>query len=223
MNFILELEQAYNQNANTEYATQMKAYLKNNFDFYGIKSKLRRDLLKPIANKNHIEIRDTIRSLSFNLYDFKQREMHLTAIEIFEKQLRKNYKIEDISLIEKLITTNSWWDSVDFIAKQILGKYLILFPNQTQNVITNFSNSKNMWLNRSSILFQLGYKKNTNKEILFNECLKHKNSNEFFIQKAIGWALREYGTYNPKEVLDFVQSNQLKPLSKREAIRKLIS
>ncbi|MBU2940472.1 DNA alkylation repair protein [Lacinutrix sp. C3R15] len=222
MNFISALDNTFSKNENLEFAAQMKAYLKNRFDFYGIKAKLRRDLLQPLAQKHQLEIRDTIRTLTFDLYQFKQREMHLCAIELFEKQLRKSYKKEDIYLIEKLITTNSWWDSVDFIAKQILGKYLIIHPNETEKIIRDFSNSNNMWLNRCSIIFQLGYKENTNKQLLFNQCLKHKNSNEFFIQKAIGWALREYGSYNPKDVLTFVKSNNLKPLSTREAIRKLI-
>ena len=222
MNFVTQLDKSFSKNSNPEFAAQMKSYLKDKFELYGIKAKLRRDLLKPLVEKNRIEIRDTIKTLAFDLYDFKQREMHLCAIELFEKQLRKAYKKEDIIYIEKLITTNSWWDSVDFIAKQILGKYLVIHPNETEKVITNFSNSENMWLNRSSIIFQLGYKEKTNKELLFNQCLEHKDSKEFFIQKAIGWALREYGSYNPKDVLKFVYSNNLKPLSKREAIRKLI-
>ncbi|WP_452226150.1 DNA alkylation repair protein [Lacinutrix cladophorae] len=222
MDFITQLDKSFRANSNSEFAAQMKSYLKDRFELYGIKSKLRRDLLKPLAKNNALEIRDTIRTLAFNLYDFKQREMHLCAIELFEKQLRKSYKKEDINSIEKLISVNSWWDSVDFIAKQILGKYLIIHPNETEKIITNFSNSENLWLNRSSIIFQLGYKENTNKELLFHQCLEHKKSNEFFIQKAIGWALREYGTYNPKDVLTFVKNSNLKPLSKREAIRKLL-
>jgi len=79
-----------------------------------------------------------------------------------------------------------------------------------------------MWLNRSAIIFQLGYKKNTNYELLFSECVKHSQSKEFFIQKAIGWALREYGSVNPGLVLNFVNNTDLKPLSRKEAIRKLI-
>ena len=78
-----------------------------------------------------------------------------------------------------------------------------------------------MWLNRSAILFQLGYKTRTDESILFEQCLAHKESKEFFIQKAIGWALREYSKTNPDAVLNFVNSNQLKPLSTREALKRL--
>ncbi len=78
-----------------------------------------------------------------------------------------------------------------------------------------------MWLNRSAILFQLGYKKDTDASVLFDECFKHRHSKEFFIQKAIGWALREYGKVNPDSVRKFVGSAELKPLSTREALKNL--
>lgn len=78
-----------------------------------------------------------------------------------------------------------------------------------------------MWLNRSVILFQLGYKEKTNFEILKEICLQHQNSTEFFIQKAIGWSLREYVKTNSEAVKNFVAVNNLKPLSKKEALKNL--
>ena len=137
------------------------------------------------------------------------------------KELKGNYIKEDIQLIEKLILNNSWWDSVDTIAKYILGEYLFEFPLETKNVIERFSNSENMWLNRSAILFQLGYKQKTNADFLFSECLKQSHSNEFFIQKAIGWALREYAKSNPEIVRQFVKNSNLKPLSIKEALKNI--
>lgn len=137
------------------------------------------------------------------------------------KQLKGNYTEEDVRLIEKLIITNSWWDSVDTVAKYILGEYLLEFPLKIKNVIEQFSNSENMWLNRSAILFQLNYKQKTNPGILFSECLKHAHSSAFFIQKAIGWALREYAKTNPEAVKKFVVNNNLKPLSIKEALKNI--
>ena len=151
----------------------------------------------------------------------KEREFHQTAIDLLVKEFKKNFVLEDIQLIEKLIITNSWWDSVDTIAKYILGGYLLQFPSETLKVIERFSNSENMWLNRSAILFQLSYKEKTNFEILKSECEKHKGSKEFFIQKAIGWALRDYSRFNPNGVKEYVNSTNLKPLSRREALRLL--
>jgi 3-methyladenine DNA glycosylase AlkD len=144
------------------------------------------------------------------------------GIEILIKKLKKNYKKGDIQLIENLIITNSWWDSVDVIAKYILGGYLLEHPAETEKVIERFSNSDNIWLNRSAILFQLGYKRKTNFDLLKSECEKHKNSNEFFIQKAIGWALREYAKTNLEAVRNYVDNTNLKKLSQKEAKKHIL-
>lgn len=222
MNFTEALTQNLKKQGNPEYALQMKAYLRNQFEFYGIKTPLRRAILKDTTKLFKKELEENIRSITLKLLKQPQRELHHCGLELFEKQLRKSYLKKDIEIIEVLITTHSWWDSVDFIAKQILGTYLLQFPETTQTIIEKFSLSNNMWLNRSSILFQLGYKHKTDESLLFNQCLKFKNSELFFIQKAIGWALREYGKTHPEFVLNFVNSTSLKPLSKKEAIRNII-
>jgi 3-methyladenine DNA glycosylase AlkD len=222
MSFISQLEAAFNEKRNKENAFQMKKYMKNLFSFYGIKTVERRTIFLELSKLNQKEIKENYREIASTLMKKEFRELHYCGIEILMKNLKKNYKKDDINLIEIFLVTNSWWDSVDTISKYLLGQYLIEFPSETENVIERFSNSENMWLNRSAILFQLGYKKNTNYELLFSECEKHSQSKEFFIQKAIGWALREYGSVNPGLVLNFVNNTDLKPLSRKEAIRKLI-
>ncbi|MCG2612318.1 DNA alkylation repair protein [Flavobacterium sp. SM15] len=221
MNFISELERVFHENASAELAAPMEAYMKNNFPFLGIKTTPRRTLFKEIWNLHKEEIKQNTRAIALELYNKKEREFHYCAIEILMKELKKKNQKEDSKLIEKLIVTHSWWDSVDTIAKYLLGNYLAQFPNEIHNVINRFSNSDNIWLNRSSILFQLDYKTKTDSELLFSLCEKHKDSKEFFIQKAIGWALRDYSRFNPKGVTDFVTTTDLKPLSKREALRNL--
>lgn len=220
--FIKDLTTMYSKHANAENATHMKNYMRGQFEFYGIKTKERRTLLKQAIASNEEEVVINVRELTFQLYKLPQREFHLTANEIFDKQLRKKYLKDDIVLIERLITENSWWDTVDFIAKWVLGNYLTIYPDMVETTITRFSNVDNIWLNRSTIIFQLGYKHNTNEELLFKQCMAYKESNEFFIQKSIGWALREYGKTSPQSVLNFVNSTSLKPLSHREAIRNII-
>jgi 3-methyladenine DNA glycosylase AlkD len=222
MNFISQLETAFSKNKNEENAFQMKKYMKNLFSFYGIKTAERRAIFHELLKSNQPEITENYREIALTLLKKEFRELHYCGIEILIKNLKKNYRKNDIKLVETFLTTNSWWDSVDTIAKYLLGQYLIEFPNETEKVIESFSNSENKWLNRSAIIFQLGYKKNTNYELLFSECEKHSQSKDFFIQKAIGWALREYGSVNPSLVLHFVNETNLKPLSKKEAIRKLI-
>ena len=222
MEFIEDLENAFAEKNNTENAVAMAKYMRNLFSFFGIKTGERRRIFKEIWKKNKNEVEKNSREIALKLYSKPQRELQYCGIEILMKQLKGNYKKEDIHLIEKLITTNSWWDSVDTIAKYILGEYLLEFAFETENVIERFSNSENMWLNRSAILYQLGYKQKTNFDLLQSECEKHKNSNEFFIQKAIGWALREYAKTNPLAVINYVTNTNLKPLSRKEALKNII-
>ncbi|MBY8961271.1 DNA alkylation repair protein [Flavobacterium sp. D11R37] len=219
--FIGRLQSVFQENTSAENAGAMQKYMKDNFPFLGIKTDLRRALLKQVWQEHKDEVSQHPRELAKQLYALPQREYHYCAIEILIKELKKKYRKEDVVLIEFLIVTHSWWDSVDVLAKYMLGDYLKQYPHETHLVIQRFSDSENMWLNRSAILFQLGYKKTTDMHILFSECLKHKHSKEFFIQKAIGWALREYGKTNPEAVRNFVNEAGLKPLSKREALKNL--
>ncbi|ESU19155.1 alkD protein [Flavobacterium cauense R2A-7] len=199
----------------------MEAYMKNNFFFFGIKTTPRRVLFKEVWKLHKEEVKQHAREIVMELFSMKEREFHYCGIEILMKELKKKYRKEDVQLIEKMIVTHSWWDSVDTIAKYLLGNYLAQFPEEIPKVINQFASSENMWLNRSAILFQLDYKAQTDAELLFSICEKHKASKEFFIQKAIGWALRDYSRFNPKEVTEFVVKTDLKPLSKREALRNL--
>ena len=221
MKFCSDLEANFRKVSNRELAIPMENYMKNNFTYFGIKTENRRSIFKSNYELNKLEVKSNFKAIAWELFQMKEREFHQTAIDLLLKEFKKNFVLEDIQLIEKMIITNSWWDSVDTIAKYILGGYLLQFPSETLKVIERFSNSENMWLNRSAILFQLSYKEKTNFEILKSECEKHKDSNEFFIQKAIGWALRDYSRFNPNGVEAYVNSTNLKPLSRKEALRLL--
>lgn len=219
MDFISDLQQTFQKHANQSNRLPMEAYMKNKFMFLGIKSVQRRQLLKEVTKRHIDEVSENPRKIVKELYNKVKREYHYCAMELMSKFLQKKFKIEDIVLIEDLISTHSHWDTVDFISKHVLGNYLIQFPDETEKVVKKMSDSDNIWLNRSAILFQLGYKYKTNSDILFYECNKHAGSKEFFIQKAIGWALREYAKSNPEAVKAFVKSNELAPLSTREALK----
>jgi len=118
-----------------------------------------------------------------------------------------------------MIVSNAWWDTVDFIAAGTLGRFFRMFPDLVTKLTKEWMVSGNIWLQRSCILFQLKYKKDTDTELLYSFIEKLTSSNEFFIQKSIGWALREYSKVNPPEVLRYTESTELKPLSRREALR----
>jgi 3-methyladenine DNA glycosylase AlkD len=219
MSFVSELITAFKQQQDATRALQMEAYMKQHFSFYGIQTTPRRATFKALFDQHKTEIVQDLRAIAWELFTQPQRELQYCGIEILQKLLPKNWQKTDIALIEKFLVTNSWWDSVDTLAKYQLGGYLQHFPTETFAVIERYSNSDNMWLNRSAILFQLGYKTNTNADLLFAECLKHAQAKEFFIQKAIGWALREYHRCNPIAVEEFVATHTLKPLSKKEALK----
>jgi 3-methyladenine DNA glycosylase AlkD len=221
MNFITNLEKDFQQNANRALAIPMENYMKNKFNYFGIKTEDRRAILKTNWDNHKDEIKTHFRSIAWELFQKNEREFHQCAIDILVKEIKKKYVIEDIQLIEKFLITNSWWDSVDTIAKYIVGGYLQQFSEETFKVIERFSNSDTMWLNRTAIIFQLSYKEKTNFDLLKAECEKHKESKEFFIQKAIGWALRDYSRFNPNGVKEYVNSTNLKPLSQREALRNI--
>jgi 3-methyladenine DNA glycosylase AlkD len=222
MSFIADLENIFQENYHPENAIAMSKYMRNQFSFFGIKTKKRRLLLKQIYKANQEEVSKNFRKIALELFEKQERDFHYCAIEISIQQLQKKYQKQDIQLIEKLLTKNSWWDSVDTIAKNMLGEYLVEFPEEIPKVIDRFSHSENMWFNRTAILFQLAYKEKTDFNLLKLVCEKHKDSSEFFIQKAIGWALREYAKTNLEAVKNYVSSTDLKPLSKKEALKNHI-
>lgn len=221
MNFCNAISEDFQKASNAALALPMANYLKNNFTFFGIKTEQRRTIFKTKYENHKLEVKSNFREIAWELFQKQEREFHHCAIDLLQKAFKNNYRLEDIQFIEKLIITHSWWDTVDTLAKYQLGGYLNQFPQETDAVIARFSSASNLWLNRRAILFQLSYKEKTDFDLLKSECEKHKHSKEFFIQKAIGWALRDYSRFNPTGVKAFVLSAQLKPLSTREALRLL--
>ena len=123
--------------------------------------------------------------------------------------------------MEYCLLNKSWWDTVDCIASEWLGPYFKMFPEKIQSVTLSWNTSSNKWLQRSSIMFQKAYKKNTDTELLVKYILHCSKSKDFFIQKAIGWALREYSKTDSEWVKQFVNKNELATLSKREALKRI--
>ena len=221
MDFVNRLRTQLEAHKDKDNALQMQAYMKDLFPFLGIKAPERKALLKQILDSKKEELKANCRAIAIALYELDEREFHYCAIELVGKFLNNKYAEADFDYISDLITTKPHWDTVDFIAKHILGNYILQYWDKRHEYVSQLSGSEHMWLNRSAILFQLGYKTKTDTEILFNVCKAHADSNEFFIQKAIGWALREYAKTHPQSVIDFTNQEQLKPLSKREALKRL--
>jgi len=212
----LKLE--FEKNANPENVKPMAAYMKHHFDFLGLKSPIRRELQKSFMKEASKLSWDDFAALIQLLWNQPFREYQYAAAELLDKN-KKKIPLDYIADFVWLITTKSWWDSVDSIVPRSLGFYFQKFPKQIDVYIPKWIESENIWLQRAAILFQLKYKEKTNEALLFDIVKKLKNGNEFFVNKAIGWALREYSKTNPKEVAIFVAANKLSNLSHREALK----
>lgn len=220
IHYLIPLQILFEQNADERLAERASAYMKDNNVYYGMMTNVRRALIQDFYNQNGLPDAANLDEVVLNAYEQPQREFHLFAIELLYKQ-KKQWDESKMDLFEKLIVQHSWWDTVDFIAVKCVGHFALKYPEKAKTKIDLWSNSSNMWLNRTSIIYQNAYKTKTNQKILFEIIKKHNYRNEFFIRKAIGWALRSYADTNPKAVIIFCESTPLKPLSLKEALRKI--
>lgn len=208
------------EHENPANAKAMSAYMKDKFQFFGIKTPARRTILKEFHQVHGVPQIDVVDEYIKVLWQHPEREMQLTAQEIAGKYMKKASK-QKIELYEYMILNNSWWDTVDYIAIWLVGTLFKKHPEMIDQYVEKWMNSDNFWLQRTAILFQRNYKDETDEALLFNLCKRLSDEKEFFIRKAIGWALREYSKTNPQAVIDFVNSHHLSPLSEKEALRRI--
>lgn len=206
------------KNAQAAEAGKMKAYMRNQFDYFGIKSPVRKELVKQYVAENGKPPAAQLEAIVHDLWQCPQRECQYVAMEWYFSG-RKQYEEDSGAFIEYLIREKSWWDTVDFLAAKVAGYYFEKFPEQKTGLLPQWINSDYMWLRRSSLLFQLKYKQKTDTALMSHIIEQNLHDNEFFIKKAIGWLLREYGKTNPQWVQDFVAQHKLKALSEKEALR----
>ncbi len=206
--------------ANSDNARQMQAYMRDQFQFYGIQSTSRREVLKPLFSKQQLPAVEDLPRIVRELWLVPQRECQLVAIDLLIKRKKQLPEIF-LSDLEWLITTKSWWDSVDLLATHIVGALFLNYPDQTQEYIMRWRQSDNIWLIRSSLLYQLKFKQQTDTKLLFEIIKENQADNEFFIQKAIGWALRELSKTDGESVVSFIEQQSIQGLAKREGLKWL--
>ena len=216
--YIKSLIAVLSQNDNPGNALFMKKYMKDKFGFYGIQTKTRRELTKKFLNKDSLPPLEKLPEIIKELWNMPQREFQYFGVGLMEKFAGKLNK-KSLPLVEFTITEKPWWDTVDSIAVRVVGEIFRNHPGLILPVTEKWMASGNIWLQRTAVLFQLKYKSETDTDLLFRYVLELEGSKEFFINKAIGWALREYSKTNPGLVLEFVSSHNLAPLSKREALK----
>ena len=188
------------------------------FFYYGIPAPLRQEIQK-----------DWFKLIKGTKYDFwelicglfekQEREFQMVAIDLMKKRSVKLYSEQDWQQLECTITTKPWWDSVDLIASNYVGRYFKKYPEQLEPAITRWRNSDNLWLQRTCMIFQLKYKDQLDFGLLTSLIDQFKGNPEFFIQKAIGWSLRQHSKSNPEEVKMYLIDSGLEGLAKREAER----
>lgn len=218
--FISVLKSEFIQQSNPNIALKQKAYMRDQFDFFGIKTTERRVIQKPFLAKEFLPKKQEIHPIIKELWSQPQRDFQLFGQELLFKYC-KNFEEQDIELLEYMVLNKSWWDTVDFIACKLMAAFFKIFPEKKREYVEKWLQSENIWLQRSALIFQLKYKEEIDTEILSLGINYLLGSKEFFINKAIGWILREYSRTNPIWVIEFVSKTALAPLSKKEALRLL--
>ena len=217
--YLKEIQKIFVANGNQLIAKGAKAYLLNQFEFYGIKTPLRRQLCKAFYKTHPIKDHTELSKLIKECFNEPQRELHYFAIELLGHH-KKIWSIKTIPLIEWMITHQSWWDSVDSTNTHVISKFFLLHPEHIEACTSKWNQSSNKWLIRMSILFQLTYKTKTDTNLLSRYIENSQLHEDFFVRKAIGWALRAYAYTNKKWVVQFVKAHPLlNNLSKKEALK----
>jgi len=218
--YVTALKNLFEQHADPIQAVPMKKYLRNQFESLGIKTPENVALQKEFFEEHGFPSLSELDAVVRDLWSLPQREFQYMAIGLlgrFNKELPAKF----IKTIEYLLITKSWWDTVDTISGGTLGVHFRRFPDVRENYLAKWRASDNFWLRRATILFQLNYKKETDFDLLCDIIRENLGSKEFFINKAIGWSLRQYARVDPKAVKKFVKSTPLHPLSRREAMKHL--
>jgi 3-methyladenine DNA glycosylase AlkD len=220
--YVASLKTLYEQNADPAQAAPMKKYMRDQFEYLGIKTPQNAALQKQFFAEHGRPPVSELDPILRDLWSLPQREFQYVAVGLLGKA-NKEIPAKFIKTIEYMLTTKSWWDTVDIIAGGTVGIHFQRFPEVREKYLAKWRASQNFWLRRTTILFQLNYKQQTDFELLSEIIRENLDSKEFFINKAIGWALRQYARIDPKAVQKFVKSTPLQALSRREAMKHLDS
>ncbi|MEW6286382.1 MAG: DNA alkylation repair protein [Chloroflexota bacterium] len=219
--YVEELQFLFKQNANPAQATGMKKYMRDQFEYLGIKSPKFKELMREFIAAHGLPPLDELDTILRELWALPEREFQYAATSLLGR-LEKRLPAGIIKSMEYMLVTKPWWDTVDTISAGTLGVHFRRFPQIKEKYLAKWRTSENFWLRRACLLFQLNYKDETDFELLREIIRENLGSKEFFINKAIGWALRQYARTDPKAVKKFIkETKELHPLSRREAMKHL--
>ena len=213
-----DIFQGLKEVANPEDAIHMKAYMKDQLEFLGVKTPVRRKLSKVFFKKNSSLAIDW--KFIHQAWDNPYREMQYVVLDYLQLK-QKALTPSDLPKIKKLAQTKPWWDTIDFLCRSV--GYISLHYPETKKIVLDWSRDKDFWLRRIAIEHQLLQKEETDVQLLEQILINNLNQTEFFINKAIGWALRDYSKTNPDWVLEFIEKykDKLSRLSIKEGSKSL--
>ncbi|MFP3916043.1 MAG: DNA alkylation repair protein [Actinomycetota bacterium] len=208
--------------ADPEAARQMAAYMKTDMPFYGVKKPDRVPVLRRLAAEFPPANASDYRRKVGALWERPHREEKYLAIG-YARRFGDHIDLPQLGLYRRMVVEGAWWDLVDEVAAHLVGKLVAEHRRQMRPVLEGWIDDDDLWLRRTAILCQLRHKEATDAAILFDFCRRRAHEKEFFIRKAIGWALREYARTDPEAVRQFVEDagGELSGLSRREATRHL--
>ncbi len=208
--------------ANKAKAGPMAAYMKTDDPFHGVQKPGRVEVFRELVRRYPIESRAAYKEAVLALFAQPYREERYLACELAIHH-RQYMTLGAIPMYRKMIVDGAWWDTVDMVAPHMVGRVLLDQRAKLKPKLDRWVDDDNMWIRRSSIICQLKHKDSTDEAWLFDVCLRRCEEKEFFIRKAIGWALREHAYTNPAGVKRFLREHgdRLSTLSFREAAKHL--
>ena len=215
------VSRALSEAANPEKAAGMQAYMKTDMPFYGVQKAGRTPIVRHVTREFAPADRNEYESIVLALWSLPHREEKYVA-QAYARN--KDYLTpESFPLLRRMIVEGAWWDLVDEVATHMIREVIRDYPAQAWPVVDPWIGDENMWLRRTAIICQIGLKDATDAVRLFSFCSQRMHESEFFIRKAIGWALREYAKTDAEAVADFAKTNrdQLSGLSFREATKHI--
>jgi len=216
---VARLQAAFAPAHHPERAVAMAAYLRDQFPFLGLPTPERTALQRAaLAGLRRPSDAADVLDAADGLWSLAAREYQYAACGIVDRHARL-LTPATIGRVERLLTTKAWWDTVDSLRRP-LGVLVLAHP-ELEALVREWNASNDRWLVRTSIIVQLGFKQRTDADFLFEMCANRATDPEFFVRKAIGWALRDVARHHPDWVRRFVTTHDLSPLSRREALKHL--
>ena len=221
--FVLAVQRAFTPLADASQAEPMKAYLLDQFEFLALPAPVRRKAVKDIG-KVQWQSADDLLAAAELLWQKPQREYRYTAVDLLRKHSAL-LNVNDLPALQALLLRDPWWETVDGLSA-VIADVMHAAVQQKPNAAVAMDvwlKHPSHWVRRSAMLHQLGWRLDTDTTRLFGYATQLADEKEFFIRKAIGWALRDYARWNPQAVTDFLvqQRTTLSGLTVREAAKHL--